>query len=414
MLVDGSVQDIHRDTFVRWDVDCRDIDPQELQSMEEKAVQNLVERIGESIVWGPDQEVSLLRFDNWKGCYVRIEDGEDMVAQIDRQEGWTSKVATFYAELIDLKSDSKVGYVQSKMASQMADAEWVAQMQMLLPISELTVIGEERRDDDDEEDGHNGAGTIVSIDWNDVDLEERTYLVIAPIADIKMAILFGIPVDDRDKEKDDTSVPAGANPRNSNPQDDADILEHVMEMGADDVDDADDNELVNFEPVLELLVQSEPVLELAVQSEIVAEVEEVHQVKHAEVLGRVVGRPTGHGKKTRSIYKLSAVEVDNSKKSSVTMEFVGVTLNLLPVVPERRFPDGVIEEDTLRVWAISRWRGPVELTRDFLNLDYAHLNLPPGTRPMFRLNIDPDDGGIPLVMLTVTFRNGCDTHALLG
>ena len=95
--------------------------------MEEKAVKNLVERIGESIVWGPDQEVSLLRFDNWKGSYVRFEDGEDMVAEIDRQEGWTSKAATFYAELIDLKSDSKVGYVQSKMASQMADAEWVAE-----------------------------------------------------------------------------------------------------------------------------------------------------------------------------------------------------------------------------------------------------------------------------------------------
>ncbi|KAE8807038.1 hypothetical protein D1007_16715 [Hordeum vulgare] len=214
--------------------------------MEEKAVKNLVERIGESIVWGPDQEVSLLRFENWKGCYVRVEDGEDMVAEIDRQEGWKSKAANFYAELIDLKSDSKVCYAQSKMASQMADAEWVAQKKMLLPmISELTIIGEERRDDADEEEGHNGAGTVVSIDWNDVDLEKRTNLVIAPIADIKMAKLFGIPVDDRDKEKDDTSVPAGAN-QNSNPQDDADILKHMMEMGADDVDDADDNELVNL------------------------------------------------------------------------------------------------------------------------------------------------------------------------
>ncbi|KAE8817235.1 hypothetical protein D1007_05125 [Hordeum vulgare] len=275
--------------------------------MEEKAVQNLVKRIGESIVWGPDQE--------------------------------------------------------------MGDAEWVAQKQMLLPmISELTVIGEERRDDANEEEGHNGAGTVVCIYWNDVDLEEHTDLVIAPIADIKMAKLFGIPLDDRDKEKDDTSVPA------------------------DDVDDADDNELINLydkenpvievgklwpnmdefrmcfktyavnhefeartlwtdqkkfyarcqgydgganpcqwyisairqhdgstircepvfnapeqcepifdahepilqtEPVLELVVQTELVLELvvqselvmefAVQSEIVAEVEEVHEVKHAEV-----------------------------------------------------------------------------------------------------------------------------------
>ncbi|KAE8804790.1 hypothetical protein D1007_19206 [Hordeum vulgare] len=150
--------------------------------MEEKAMHNFVERIGESIVWGLDQEVSLLRFDNWKVCYVRIKDGEDMVAEIDRQE----------------------------------------------------------------EQGHNGAGTVVSIDWNDVVLEERADLVIAPIADIKLAKLFGIPVEDRDKEKDDTSVPAGANPRNSNPRDDADILQHMMEMGADDVDDADENELVNL------------------------------------------------------------------------------------------------------------------------------------------------------------------------
>ncbi|KAE8780533.1 Auxin-induced protein 5NG4 [Hordeum vulgare] len=96
------------------------------------------------------------------------------------------------------------------------------------------------------------------------------------------------------------------------------------------------------------------------------------------------------------------------------MEFVGVTFNLLPAVPERRYPAGVIVEDTLRVWAISRWRGPVELTREFLNLGYAHLNLPPSTRPMFRLNVNLADGGIPLVMLTVTFRNGRDAHALLG
>ncbi|KAE8796731.1 Auxin-induced protein 5NG4 [Hordeum vulgare] len=60
------------------------------------------------------------------------------------------------------------------------------------------------------------------------------------------------------------------------------------------------------------------------------------------------------------------------------------------------------------------WRGPVELTRGFLNLGYAHLNLTPGTRPMFRLNVNPADGGIPLVMLTVTCRNGLDALVLLG
>ena len=49
-LGDVSVRDIERDTRVIWEVKCTDIDPHELQSMEEKAVKNLMERIGESIV----------------------------------------------------------------------------------------------------------------------------------------------------------------------------------------------------------------------------------------------------------------------------------------------------------------------------------------------------------------------------
>ncbi|KAE8821124.1 Auxin-induced protein 5NG4 [Hordeum vulgare] len=96
------------------------------------------------------------------------------------------------------------------------------------------------------------------------------------------------------------------------------------------------------------------------------------------------------------------------------MEFVGVTLNPPPAVPKRRYPAGVIVEDTLRVGTISRWRILLELTREFLNLGYAHLNLPPDTRPIFRLNVNPTDGGIAVVMLTVTFMNGRDAHALLG
>ena len=77
--------------------------------------------------------------------------------------------------------------------------------------------------------------------------------------------------------------------------------------------------VLQFEPVFdahEPILQTEPVLELVVQSETVAEVEEVHQVKHAEVLGRAVGRPTDRGKITSSINKLYVVEVENSKKSS--------------------------------------------------------------------------------------------------
>jgi hypothetical protein len=59
----------------------------------------------------------LLRIENWKGEYVRIESGEDMVDEIDRNMAAQRKEATFHAELLDLKSDLKVGYVASKLAS---------------------------------------------------------------------------------------------------------------------------------------------------------------------------------------------------------------------------------------------------------------------------------------------------------
>jgi hypothetical protein len=51
---------IERDTIVQLEINFGDLDPQELQTMEEKAVRNLVEKIGESVLWGPQQEVSLL------------------------------------------------------------------------------------------------------------------------------------------------------------------------------------------------------------------------------------------------------------------------------------------------------------------------------------------------------------------
>ena len=141
-LVDGSVRDIERDTIVKWEVECAEIDPQEIQSMEEGAERNVVEKIGESIFWGPEQVVALLRFDNWKGEYVRIENGEEMVDEIDRQDGWTSKQATFHAELVDLKSDSKVGYVPSKLASQMVDDDWASQRYITTMFTgEVTIIG---------------------------------------------------------------------------------------------------------------------------------------------------------------------------------------------------------------------------------------------------------------------------------
>jgi hypothetical protein len=38
--------------------------------MKEQAVKNWVEKIGKSIAWSPEQEVSLSLFDDWKQGYV--------------------------------------------------------------------------------------------------------------------------------------------------------------------------------------------------------------------------------------------------------------------------------------------------------------------------------------------------------
>ena len=232
---------IERDTVVKLEVEFSEMDPQDLQYMEEKAVRNWVEKIGESVVWGPEQEVSLQRFDNYKGDYVRIEDGEDLVTEIDRQEGWASKHAYFYAQLVDLKSDSKVGYVVSKLAAQIADDEWASQRQIMPIVTEVTVIPES---DATAEEGSHGATSAAVVDWNVVELPERTDLLIAPMSDIEMAKLFGIPVDEKDKEKDrdESEMPSDAN-RN---EDGSDVDEELMRDAADAVDDAHGDELVNL------------------------------------------------------------------------------------------------------------------------------------------------------------------------
>ncbi|KAE8816076.1 hypothetical protein D1007_06398 [Hordeum vulgare] len=195
-LVDGSIENIQRDTIVKWEVDCAEIDPNELQSMEEKAVRKLMEKIRETVLWGREQEVSLLRYDDFKGEYVRIEDGEDIVDEIDRQDGWASLRAEFFAELIDLNIVSKVGYVPSHLAMQKEDDDWASQRHIVPIITDMIVIADGSNADAEE-------GNVVVVDWNAVELEEPTDLVIAPIADTEMAKLFGIPVDDRDEEKRD-------------------------------------------------------------------------------------------------------------------------------------------------------------------------------------------------------------------
>ena len=233
-LVDGSVQNIERDTVVAWEVDCAEIDPQEIVNMEEKAVQKLVEKIGETVAWVPEQEVSLLRFDDYKGDYVRIEDGEQIVDEIDSQDGWTSKRAIFFAELVDLNIDSKVGYVPSKLAMQIVDDEWASQRHMVPMCTELTVIADSNADAE-------GAAEEVVVDWNAVELADATDLVIAPMVDTDMAKLFGIPVDDRDEEERAEANSTG----NADRVLCEDVDEQLMNDAADDVDDAHEDELVH-------------------------------------------------------------------------------------------------------------------------------------------------------------------------
>jgi hypothetical protein len=63
-LANGSLRTIEHDRVVSWEVEFAEINPQDLVNQEEKEVRNIVEKIGESIAWGPEQEVALLRSKN--------------------------------------------------------------------------------------------------------------------------------------------------------------------------------------------------------------------------------------------------------------------------------------------------------------------------------------------------------------
>jgi hypothetical protein len=148
----------------------------------------------------------------------------------------------------------KVGYVASKLAAQIADDEWASQRQIMPIVTEVTVISES---DAAAQEGCHGATKVATVDWNAVELQERTDLVIAPMSDIEMATMFGIPVDDKDKEKDrdESEMPADAN-RNGDGSFPEDVDEELMQDAADEVDDAHDDELVNLydkeNPVIEV------------------------------------------------------------------------------------------------------------------------------------------------------------------
>jgi hypothetical protein len=48
-LADGSLRTIEHDRVVSWEVEFAEIDPQDLVNQEEKAMRNIMEKIGDSI-----------------------------------------------------------------------------------------------------------------------------------------------------------------------------------------------------------------------------------------------------------------------------------------------------------------------------------------------------------------------------
>jgi hypothetical protein len=92
------------------------------------------------------------------------------------------------------------------------------------------------------------------------------------------------------------------------------------------------------------------------------------------------------------------------------MQYTGATYRVPPTVPERLYPAQVRVENTLRVWAISRWRGARELSEFFLSAGYRHL--PRGSPVMFRVE-DLTNNGYPIGLI-VRFTNHFDGYHLLG
>ncbi|CAM0958585.1 unnamed protein product [Alopecurus aequalis] len=94
------------------------------------------------------------------------------------------------------------------------------------------------------------------------------------------------------------------------------------------------------------------------------------------------------------------------------MQFTGPTFRVLPIVPESRWPAGVVVESSLRVWAFSRWRGSTEFAQWFLQAGFNHL--PAGSPSMFRLVEQRPHANAPPTGLVAHFTNCLDAYHLLG
>jgi hypothetical protein len=96
------------------------------------------------------------------------------------------------------------------------------------------------------------------------------------------------------------------------------------------------------------------------------------------------------------------------------MQFNGPTYRRLATVHEREFPPGVIVQNELHVWVISRWRGARKLANYFLSQGYRHLNLPQDKPPMYTPQSFFDGNNNMEIGLFVYFMNPFDAFHLLG
>ena len=102
----------------------------------------------------------------------------------------------------------------------------------------------------------------------------------------------------------------------------------------------------------------------------------------------------------------------NSPKNqpAAAMQYTGPTYRFPPTVPEMLYPAGVYVESTLRVWAMSRWRGARGFTDFFLGAGYGHL--PRGSPRMYRVEEVIHNGVV--VAILAHFTNPFDAFYLLG
>ncbi|CAM0949355.1 unnamed protein product [Alopecurus aequalis] len=94
------------------------------------------------------------------------------------------------------------------------------------------------------------------------------------------------------------------------------------------------------------------------------------------------------------------------------MSYNEATYTMPHIIRERLYPDDVVVENALRVWAISSWRTPEALARWFIGAGYTHL--PPRSPVMVRLEQLRWNANIPPSGLVVYFTNRFDAELLLG